>query len=211
MTSPADSNVDADVNADVEAEGTSEAATPQSEPAPRPKLPAIVLTAAVALLVAAVAVAGWFGVAWFQTANDDGLAFSSTRDEVGRVAENAIETMNTLDYNKLDDGLADWANVTTGTLNGEVTRLSEDDKKSLRDAKWVASAKVRSLGVRELDERGGKAVVIAAVEVTVSIGGAKAKTDFRRVEGTLLRTGTGWKLDLLTPIQGAQPVAPPSN
>lgn len=220
MTSSADSDVQDDtVSADADAAGTPEADTPEPEeaaesdaaPASPPRLPTIVLTAAVALLVAAIAVAGWFGVAWYQASNDDGLKYSATREEVDRVARAAIQTMNTLDYRELDDGLANWADATTGTLHAEVTRLSENDKKSLRDAKWVASSEVRSLAVRELDERSGKAVVIAAVETTVSIGGAEPKTDFKRVEGTLLRTETGWKLDLLAPVQSAQPAAPPSR
>lgn len=223
MTSPADSDVTDDVTedgvtdgvtGDDEASGAPEA--DRSDPAgegrtSRPRLPAIVLTAAVALLVAAVGVAGWFGVAWFRAANDDGLAFSGTRDEVDRVARAAIKTMNTLDYRRLDEGLADWADVTTGTLHGEVTNLAAEDKKALTDAKWVASSEVRSLAVRELDERTGKAVVIAAVETTVSISGGEPKSDFKRVEGTMLRTDTGWKLDILTPVQPAQQAVPPQQ
>ena len=54
----------------------------------------------VALVVAAAAVAGWFGVAWFNAANDDSLAYSQARDEVNRVGQAAIVTMNTLDYRK---------------------------------------------------------------------------------------------------------------
>lgn len=208
MTSPADS----DVTDDVQALGTPEAdpADPEAgeERTPRPKLPAIVLTAAVALLVAAVAVAGWFGVSWFSAANDDSLTYSSVRDDVDDVARAAIRTMNTLDYRQLDAGLKDWADVTTGTLHDEISKLSDKDRKALVDAKWVASSKVRSLAVRELDDRSGKAVVIAAVETTVSIGGAEPKSDFKRIEGTMLRTDKGWKLDVLAPVQSAQQAAP---
>ncbi|GAB3446449.1 hypothetical protein [Actinophytocola sediminis] len=201
MTSPADS----DVNEDVEALDPPAA---DEKPASRPKLPTIVLSSAVVLLVAALGVAGWFGVSWINAANDDSMKYSGARDDVDRVARAAIDTMNTLDYRKLDDGLADWSNVTTGTLNQEITALTAEDKKSLQDAKWVADSEVRSLAVRELDERSGKAVVIAAVQTTVSIGGGEPKSDFKRVEGTLLRTDTGWKLDVLTPVQSAQPQQP---
>ncbi|OLF10993.1 hypothetical protein BLA60_13305 [Actinophytocola xinjiangensis] len=228
MTSPADSDVNHDVEGSddspdsVEVPEVEETAEP--EPAPgsdsRTKLPSIVLAAAVALLVAAVGVAGWFGVAWFRAANDDGLEYSAMRVEVDRQARIAVETMNTLDYRELEDGLARWSAVTTGTLNAEITRLTDEDKKSLTDAKWVTRSKVRSLAVRELDDRGGKAIVIAAVETTLSLGGGEPKTDFKRVEGTLLRTENGWKLDVLTPVQSAQqppaeqpaePAAPPSR
>jgi len=231
MTSPADSDVNDDVEgaddvdapdrekaagAEPDAESTAEP-EPDSEPdseagsvedKEQPRLPSIVLAAAVALLVAAVGVAGWFGVSWFRAANDDGLAYSSARDEVDRVARSAVETMNTLDYRKLEDDLANWSDVTTGTLHAEISRLSAEDKKSLEDAKWVTSSQVRSLAVRELDDRAGKAVVIAAVETTLSLGGGEPKTDFKRVEGTMLRTATGWKLDLLTPVQSVQQQQP---
>jgi Mce-associated membrane protein len=221
MTSPADSDVTDDVVTDNDVTDNEEAlGTPETDPAdpeageertPRPKLPTIVLTAAVALLVASVAVAGWFGVSWFRAANDDGLIYSSVRDEVDDVARAAIRTMNTLDYRELEVGLKDWADVTTGTLHKEISRLSDKDKKALVDAKWIASSKIRSLAVRELDDRSGKAVVIAAVETTVSIGGAEPKSDFKRIEGTLLRTDKGWKLDVLTPVQSAQQAAPPQS
>lgn len=225
MTSPADSDVNDDVEgADgVDAPDREKAAgaEPDAESEPdsveggeKPRLPSIVLAAAVALLVAAVGVAGWFGVSWFRAANDDGLAYSTVRDEVDQFARSAVETMNTLDYRKLEDDLANWSDVTTGTLHAEISRLSAEDKKSLEDAKWVTSSRVRSLAVRELDDRAGKAVVIAAVETTLSLGGGEPKTDFKRVEGTMLRTATGWKLDLLTPVQSVQQqpqAVPPSR
>jgi len=169
------------------------------------RLPVIALSAAVALVVAAAAVAVWFGIAWLNASNDDGLAFSSTRDEVDRVARAAIVTMNTLDYRKLDESLANWADATTGPLHDEIDKLTDEKKKQLTDAKPVTSAKVTSSAVKELDERGGKAVVIASIEKTVSTADGEPQPSYQRISATLLRTGDGWKLENLGPVPYAQP------
>jgi len=198
MTSPAETDTDVD-SADASETETAEA------PSPRSALPTIVLSAAVALLVAAVAVAGWFGVAWFNAANDDGLTYSSSRDEVDRVARAAIVTMNTLDYRKLDQGLANWSDATTGALHDEITKLTAENKQQLMEAKSVTKAVVRSSAVRELDERAGKATVIAAIKTTVSTGGGEPTDKYQRIEASLVRTDAGWKLDGIGKVPYAQP------
>ncbi|MCT2587250.1 hypothetical protein [Actinophytocola gossypii] len=201
MTSPADHDPDG-------AEPARDQDDPAAEePARSSKLPAIVLTAAVALLVASVAVAGWFGVAWVQAANDDGLEYSRARDEVDRVAQAAIVTMNTMDHREVDEHLANWADATTGTLHDEVTKLTEENKQQIRDAKAVSKAEIRSAAVRELDERAGKATVIAAVATTVSNGDGEPTQKYLRIEASLTRTDAGWKLDAIGPV----PYAPPGQ
>jgi len=155
--------------------------------------------------LAAAAVAVWFGVAWVKAANDDGLEFSGKRDEVDRVARAAIKTMNTLDYRKLDEGLADWANATTGPLHDEIAGLTADKKKQLKDAKPVSSAEIASSAVKELDDRGGKATVIATVEKTVQTANSKPQQSFQPLQATLTRTKDGWKLETLDPVPYAQP------
>jgi Mce-associated membrane protein len=170
-----------------------------------PRFPVIALSVAVALVVAATAVAGWFGVAWFRASNDDGLAYSGKRDEVDRVARAAIVTMNELDYRKLDEGLSNWADATTGPLHDEITSLTADKKKQLTDAKPITSAKITSSAVKELDDRGGKATVIAAIEKTVQTGNGKPQPSYQRIQATLTRTADGWKLETLGPVPYAQP------
>jgi Mce-associated membrane protein len=201
MTSPAetDPGVESADTPDPDASAETEATPPRS------KLPTIALTAAVALLVAALAVAGWFGVAWFNAANDDGLAYSGVRDEVDRVARAAIVTMNTLDYRKLDEGLGNWSDATTGPLHDEISKLSDGEKQQLKDLKAITSGTVTSSAVKELDDRGGKAVVLAAVAKTVATADGEPKTEYQRVQATLLRTEDGWKLESLTPVPYAQP------
>jgi Mce-associated membrane protein len=211
MTS-ADSDTDADTGAgtgaDTDTDTDVDTGT-EVEPAEKSRRtsqwPVIALSVSIALAVAAAAVAVWFGIAWLQASNDDGLAYSAKRDEVDRVARAAIVTMNTLDYRKLDQGLSDWADTTTGPLHDEIAGLTADKKKQLADAKPVTSAKITSSAVKELDDRGGKATVIAAIEKTVSTADGKPKPSYQRIQATLTRTGDGWKLENLGPVPYAQP------
>jgi Mce-associated membrane protein len=204
------SDVGTETGPDTESGSDVETAAEQpAEPAEKPERasqwPVIALSVSIALAVAAAAVAVWFGIAWFQASNDDGLAYSSKRDEVDRVARAAIVTMNTLDYRKLDEGLSNWADTTTGPLHDEIANLTADKKKQLTDAKPVTSAKITSSAVKELDDRGGKATVIAAIEKTVSTADGKPQPSYQRIQATLTRTKDGWKLENLGPVPYAQP------
>jgi Mce-associated membrane protein len=205
--SDTDPDVDTDVDTDAaESDGAAEESDAAEErPARVSRFPVLALSVSIALVVAAAVVAGWFGVAWFQASNDDGISFSGARDEVDRVARSAIVTMNTLDYRKLDEGLRNWADITTGPLHDEIANLTPDKKKQLKDAKPVTSAKVTSSAVKDLDDRGGKATVIAAIEKTVQTGDGKPQPSYQRIQATLLRTKDGWKLENLGPVPYAQP------
>jgi Mce-associated membrane protein len=207
-TDPVDPELDTDAEpTDAEPDEPTEPAGSDADGRSRTsRLPVIALSASIALVVAAAAVAVWFGFSWFNAANDDGLKYSGMRDEVDRVARSAIVTMNTLDYRKLDQGLRDWADTTTGSLHDEIANLAPDKKKQLKDAKPVTSAKITASAVKELDDRGGKATVIAAIEKTVQTGNGKPQPSYQRIQATLVRTkDDGWKLETLAPVAYAQP------
>jgi Mce-associated membrane protein len=194
----------------------------ESEPRGRPaaldgKLPQLLLTIAIALVVAAAAVAGWFGVAWVRAANDDSLAYSRLRDEVNRVGQVAVATLNTLDYRKIDQGLKDWEAATTGELHSQIVENRATFRDSIVARQSVGKATVLSSAVRELDERAGKATVMVAIRTDVDVTeqgtqlppetpGIECKqvdgqryrcqgVKYQRIEGTLQRTDAGWKLD----------------
>lgn len=206
MTS-ADSETGAETAVDTIDEPPVDEPAADDEPAARlpSRLPVVALSVAIVLVVASAAVAVWFGVAWFRAANDDGLEYSGKRDEVDRVARAAIVTMNTLDYRKLDEGLGNWADATTGPLHDEIANLSADKKKQLKDAKPVTSATITSSAVKELDDRAGKATVIAAIEKKVQTADGKPQQSYQRIQATLTRTKDGWKLENLGPVPYAQP------
>jgi Mce-associated membrane protein len=153
-----------------------------------------VLLGAVALVVAAAMVAGYFGVAWIKAGSDGTVARAQTRDEVDRVARSAITTFNTLDYRKVDEGLNNWLNASAGDLHNEVVGRKDSSKKAFESAKTVSTANILSLAVTDLSEVEGKASVIAAIEVTVAPEGKQPEKKYQRIQGELLRTPDGWKL-----------------
>jgi Mce-associated membrane protein len=169
------------------------------------RVPQLLLALAVALVVATAAVAVWFGVSWLKARNDDGLAYSGARDEVNRVAQAAVVTMNTLDYRKVDQGLKDWETATTGALHDEVLNLKDQSKQTIVSAESITKATVLSSAVKELDDRAGKAVVLVAIKVNVRTKGAEPADKFQRIEGSLQRTDAGWKLDGIAQVPYTQP------
>ena len=190
----------------VEPEVEPVAETEAEEPAVREsRLPQVLLTAAVALVVAAAAVAGWFGVAWFNAANDDSLRYSQVRDEVNRVGQAAVVTMNTLDYRKVDEGLKDWETATTGKLHDEVLKGKQSSRDAIVAAQSVTKATVLSSAVSELDDRAGQASVLVALKVHVTVKGEEPRDKFMRLAGKLQRTEDGWKLYEIGQVSYVQP------
>lgn len=168
-------------------------------------LPKILLTASIALVVAAAAVAIWYGVAWLRAANDDSLQYSQARDEVNRVGVAAVVTMNTLDYRKVDQGLKDWETATTGALHDEVVKGKAESKAAIVQVESVTDPTVLSSAVTELDERAGQASVMVALKVNVTVKGQKPVDKYLRLEGKLQRTEDGWKLYGIGEVPYLQP------
>lgn len=159
----------------------------------------------IALVVAAAAVAGWFGVAWASASNDDSLSYSRTRDEVNRVGQAAIVTMNTLDYKTVDQGLADWETATTGALHDEVVKGKKDSRDAIVAAESVTKATVLSSAVSELDDRAGQASILVALKVNVAVKGQEPTDKYMRLAGKLQRTADGWKLYEIGQVPYLQP------
>ena len=160
-----------------------------------------VLLGALALAVAAAVVAGWFGVSWITAASDESLDRAKTRDEVARVADAAIDTFNTLDYQKVDEGLDNWLNASTGPLHDDVVGRRASSKQTIEGAKTKTDAQVLSLAVTDLNEFDGKATVIAAVKVVVTIDNKEPVPKYLRVQASLERVReVGWKLSGLGPV-----------
>lgn len=162
-----------------------------------------VLLGAVALVVAAAVVAGYFGVAWIRSYGDPDVTRAQTRDEVDRVARSAIVTFHTLDYRKVDEGLNNWLNASTGSLHDDVVGRRETSKQAIEAAKTVTTANILALSVTDLTDS-GKADVIAAVEVTVAPEGKPSEKKYLRISGELLRTPDGWKLSTIGQVDFAR-------
>lgn len=171
-----------------------------------PRWRRLVTPAALALVVVAVLFAAWSGWSWFSAAHDDSIQYATTRDDVQRAAEVGIANFNTLDYKKVDQGLDTWLQSSTGDLHKEIQDGRDASKKQIQDAKTTTTAKVLDAAVTELDDRAGKAKVIAGVQLTVTQEGSQpSPPKYNRLEAELTRTDAGWKLSALgqVPAGGA--------
>ncbi|GLY80933.1 hypothetical protein [Actinoallomurus iriomotensis] len=168
--------------------------------ASRRRLPRIsdpVLLVAAVLVVVAGVCAGYFGWSWYGAAHDDSLAYSRDRDAVLRAAEQGVQNMNTLDYRKVEQGLASWEASTTGDLHQQLVQGSAQFSQQVRAAKTVTTAKILDAAVTELDDRAGKAGAIVAVQITVTPPTGTPATKQSRMRAQLTRTSSGWKLSAL--------------
>lgn len=136
---------------------------------------------------------------------DDDIAFTRARDEVTAAARDAVVVLNTLDHRELDEGLAAWAEVTTGALHEEVTGLPAESRQQLLDAQSVTSAEMLAVAVRELDERAGTATVLTSVKLSVTIRDDRQPVRYDRGRTTLTRTDDGWKVDSMSSVPYAEP------
>jgi Mce-associated membrane protein len=171
-----------------------------AEETPRRRLSRIsdpLLLVATVLVVVAAACAGYFGWSWYSAAHDDSLAYSRTRDDVLRAAEQGVQNMNTLDYRKVDQGLASWEASSTGDLHQQLVQGRAQFSQQVRAAKTVTTAKILDAAVTELDDRAGKAGAIVAVQITVTPPTGSPATKQSRMRAQLTRTRSGWKLSAL--------------
>lgn len=149
---------------------------------------------AVMLVVVAGVSAAWFGLSWYRAAHDDGLAYSRTRDEVLRAAEQGIQNLNTLDYRTAADGLRIWQDSTTGNLHDQLVDGAEEFLDQIAIAQTITTATILECVITELDDRAGKASFIAAVEIIVTPVNGPPTPKRERLAGELTRTDAGWKL-----------------
>lgn len=153
-----------------------------------------------ALIAAALVMCSGLFV-WWQSANDDAIGQAQTRDAVLVATSAHIQTMNSLDYRKVDAGLKAWSRVTTGTLHDQLSGISVDDRKLLAEQKKISTGKVIDSAVVSLD--GDSATVLASVEITVKDDAhpdAKPTLKRNRFSADLVKVGSDWKLESLQQV-----------
>lgn len=153
--------------------------------------------AAIALTVAAAGAAGWGGWSWYDAAHDDSAAYAQARDDALAAGEQAVQNMNTLDHQKLEQGLDRWEDSTTGDLHQQLVDGRDAFAKQIESAGTVSTAQVLSGAVTELDDRAGRAAVMVALRVTVTAPKGEPAVKESRMLGQLTRTSDGWKLSAL--------------
>ena len=161
--------------------------------------------------VLAVGAAGWFGMSWYRAAHDELLAGGVARDTVLQDAQQATINLHTLDFRRVQDGLALWEQSATGSLLDEVRANRATYAQAITDSKTTTTARALDGAVAELDERAGTARVLVGVDVTSAREGAESSCVRRRIQLQMRRTDTGragsvWKVDKLAPVGAANPV-----
>ncbi|MGH3685091.1 MAG: hypothetical protein ACRDRU_07455 [Pseudonocardiaceae bacterium] len=168
------------------------------------------------LAVAAVVAVGWFGLSWYRAAHDESLVLGMVRDAVLRDAQEATINLHTLDYRRVQDGLALWEQSATGSVLDDVRANRDTYARAMTDARMTTTASVLDSAVAELDERAGTARVLVGVDVTSQRGQGEAsclrrrvqlemRRDGRRHDGTAWKGDTAWKVDRLVPVGAANP------
>ncbi len=160
--------------------------------------------AVIAVCVALVLSAGaalFFGVSWALAAGSQSVTYAQERDQVQRVGSQDVINFNTLDYRKVQQGLDLWVASSTGPLHDEVMQGRQANADKITQAKATTQAEVLDSAVTELDDRAGKARMIAVVRVTVTPDGQPPSVKRSRYQAELTRDGDGqWRLSGLSPV-----------
>ena len=166
----------------------------------------IATLAAAVLAVIAFVVAGWFGVAWYRAAHDDSLARGVARDAVLQDAQQTVINLNTVDHQRVQEGLTLWEQSAAGSLLSEVQANRENYVRAITDSKTTTTARVIDGAVAALNEDAGTARVLVGVDVTSQFDGGGASCVRRRIQLDMRRDGDAWKIDKLVPVGDAIPL-----
>jgi Mce-associated membrane protein len=175
------------------------------------------------LVVIAAVCAGWFGWSWHRSSHGTPAAASTGSGgaspalvrQVLEQGEQDVQNFNTLSYRNLAAGLARWRASSTGVLRSETVNGWAAFAKQVTKAQTTTTATILDAALTSLDPGNGTAGIIVAVQLTVTPAHGSAATKRNRLQGTLTRTSSGWKLSSLgvVPVgtQGATHGATPST
>jgi Mce-associated membrane protein len=155
---------------------------------------------AVALVVLALAFAGWAGWTWWRAGDDPALEYAQARDEVLAAGRSHVTLLTTLDSSDVDTGIDRWLGVSTGALRDELAATDATTRKTLHDGGSVATGHVLDAAVSELDTRSGTAKLLVSVEIATSVRDGEPATKRNRFVAGLTRTDHGWLLSALDQV-----------
>jgi Mce-associated membrane protein len=164
---------------------------------------------ATALVLAALAAlfAAWSGWSWYRASNAGPPASAQLRDRVLQAGEQAVQNFNTLDYRKVGAGLALWLQSSTGALHAEISAGRAQFTSQIEQTKTITTARILDGALTALNARAGTASIIVAVQITVTPASGSPVVKQSRLDGTLAKTRSGWKLSALgqVPVGAASP------
>lgn len=156
--------------------------------------------AAIGLLVAALAFAGWAGWTWWRAGTDEALEYARVRDEVLATARSHVTLLTTLDTSDVDGGIERWLDVSTGALRDELAATDADTRTTLSEGATVSTGRVLDAAVSELDTRAGTARLLVSVEIATAKDGGPPATKRNRFVAAMSRTDDGWLLSALDQV-----------
>jgi len=156
--------------------------------------------AALALVVAALAFAGWAGWTWWQAAGDESISYAQARDEALAAGRSHVTLLTSLDSSDVDGGIERWLDVCTGALRDELAATDAATRKTLTDGGTVATGRVLDAAVSELNTRAGTAKLLVSVEIATTKDGGPPATKRNRFVAGLSRSDHGWLLSALDQV-----------
>jgi Mce-associated membrane protein len=162
------------------------------------------LTVSLAVLVAALACAAWFGWSWLSAANAAPSAYTQARDRALAEGEQAVQNFNTLDYRHVKQGIRLWLQSSAGALHSQVSSGEAVFEQQVRQAKTITTARVLDGALTALNTQSGKASLLVAVQITVTPQQGSPVIKRSRLQAKLTRTAAGWRLTEIgqVPVSG---------
>ncbi|WP_083666496.1 hypothetical protein [Saccharomonospora sp. CUA-673] len=163
-----------------------------------------------AFATAAFLVAATFGVLWLTSATGDDADVAAERQEVVRVAGQAVTAFTELDHQNLDEYFQRQKDIATGELAQQITQAEENFRQAITEAESQVTTTVHDVAVSELNEREGTATAVAAASTDVQ-NSQQSGTKTMRLEIQFQREGEEWKVAQIgdVPVAGAgQPQQP---
>lgn len=163
------------------------------------------LLGAAAFATAAFVVAAVFGVWWLVSATGDDAEIAAERQDVTRVAGQAVTAFTELDHTKLDEYFSRQKELATGDLANQISQAEKTYREAITKAKSKVTTTVHDVAVSELNDREGKASAIVAASADIQRGQQQGMKTMR-LEVQLTRDGEDgpWKVSQIgdVPVTG---------
>lgn len=152
---------------------------------------------ALAFAVVAFLAAVTFAALYWTAAAADQYRVAEARDQTVDVAERGIRAYTAVDYRDLDGYRGRQREISTDDLFDANAQSWERKRNSIRDNQLLTTVEILDIGVMELNEAEGDAVVVASTKNQVSSKGKKPQTQYMPWLITLKKVGDDWRMSEL--------------
>lgn len=154
-----------------------------------------------AVLVLAVAFAGWSGWSLQQANASSAVQFGQLRDTVLNAGRQSVATLTTVRRENPDADVNRWLSCTTGAMHQELVRVKAATVAQLSKASASAVGTVSSIAVLTLDDSAGTAALLATVTLRITPANGSVTTERHRYKVGLTLAGAAWKVSSLSPVK----------